>query len=197
MLHSSSSERSANMRQKQLRRHQGQWWRRRRRCSRCWSPDSPAAHGEDHSEADCPAAPHGGPQWSRWICPEGICDLVENLHRSRCLAGIAAQSRGAHAGASLLAELVAPHGTHVGAVHSWSTASHGKDPHWSSSWRTAARTAWEGPTLEKLMKDCLLWVRPYAGAGEGHLEEGAAEKQHYEMITSPTPRPSVPLGAGR
>ena len=41
-----------------------------RRCSRCWSRDFPAAHGEDHDEAGCP---HGGPRRSKWTCPEGRC----------------------------------------------------------------------------------------------------------------------------
>jgi len=37
-----------------------------RRCSRCQSRDSPAARGEDHGEAGCHSAAHGGPRWSRY-----------------------------------------------------------------------------------------------------------------------------------
>ena len=45
--------------------------------------------------------------------------------------------RGAHAGAGLLAGLVTPWGTHAGTVCFWWTTLHGRDPCWSSSWRTA------------------------------------------------------------
>ena len=31
-----------------------------RTCSRCWSRDSPEAHGEDHCEAGCPPAAQEG-----------------------------------------------------------------------------------------------------------------------------------------
>jgi len=34
--------------------------------SRLWSRDSSAAHGEDHGEAGCPSAAHGGSLWSRY-----------------------------------------------------------------------------------------------------------------------------------
>ena len=37
-----------------------------RRCSRCHSKDSSAARGEDHGEAGCPPAAHGGAWWSRY-----------------------------------------------------------------------------------------------------------------------------------
>jgi len=36
-----------------------------RRCSRHQNRGSPAAHDEDHGEAGCPSAAHGGPWWSR------------------------------------------------------------------------------------------------------------------------------------
>lgn len=35
---------------------------------------------------------------------------------------------------------------------------------------------WEGSMSEEFVKDCTLWKRPHAGAGEKHEEEGAAEK---------------------
>jgi len=60
-----AGERSENMWEKQLCRQQGQWRRRGRRCSRHQSRDSPAACGEDHGEAGCPHAAHGGPRWTR------------------------------------------------------------------------------------------------------------------------------------
>lgn len=37
----------------------------------------------------------------------------------------------------------------------------------------------EGFTLEKLMKDGVLWVEPHTGAGEDHEEEEMAETQIY------------------
>jgi len=37
-----------------------------RRCLRHWSRESSlATHAEDHDEAGCPSAIHGGPRWSR------------------------------------------------------------------------------------------------------------------------------------
>lgn len=66
----SSRERSENMQEQQLCRHQSECRQRGRRCCRCWCSDPPAAHGEPmeplqpvevHSEADALAA-HGGPQ---------------------------------------------------------------------------------------------------------------------------------------
>lgn len=45
------------MREEQLGRHQGEWTRKGRRCSKCWSKDSPAAHGPDHDEAGVPVKP--------------------------------------------------------------------------------------------------------------------------------------------
>jgi len=38
-----------------------------RRCSRCQSRESSlTARHEDHGEAGCPSAVHGGPRWSRY-----------------------------------------------------------------------------------------------------------------------------------
>jgi len=54
------------MGEKQPCRHQGQCRRRGRRCLKCRSRDpSLATRDEDHGEAGCPPAAHGGPQWSR------------------------------------------------------------------------------------------------------------------------------------
>lgn len=52
---------------------------------------------------------------------------------------------------------------------------------------------WEGPMLEKFMKECLLWVVPDTGPGEAHEKEGAAEAKHYELITVLIPCPPAPL----
>lgn len=63
-------------------RHQGQWRRKERRCSRCQSRDFPAVYGEDYGGADCPlqsmedqsgadtaqtihTAAHGGDMWEQ------------------------------------------------------------------------------------------------------------------------------------
>ena len=112
----------------------------------CRSRDSPAAHGEDHGDASCPLAAHGGPQWSRWMCPDRSCSLWT-----------------AHVGAGIWYELWpierSPHrsrfscrtcglwGTHAGVVHSWRTAARGKHPCWSRSWKIMSHS-WD-PILEQ------------------------------------------------
>jgi len=53
-----------------------------------------------------------------------------------------------------------------------------------------------GPTLKRLVKDCLLWEGPHAGAGDEREEEGAAGTKCYEPITTPIPCPPVMLGEG-
>jgi len=139
--------------EKQLCRYQGQWRRRGRRHSRHQRRDSPAAHGEDHGEAGCPPAAHGGPQWSRY--PPAACGrdptpeqvdawrrlwprgepVMEQTPARTC----GPMERGAHVGAGLLVGLVNQQGTHAGAACSWTTAPHGKDAcrYWTSfyNWR--------------------------------------------------------------
>jgi len=44
---------------------------RGRKCSRHRSRGAPAARDEDHGEAGCPPAAHGGPWWSR--SPPAVC----------------------------------------------------------------------------------------------------------------------------
>ena len=202
------------MSEQQLCRHQGQWRRRGRRCSRCQSRDSPAARGEDHGEAGCPPAPmdicqsrylpaaRGGPHtwahgrtWGRpW--PRGKPALEQAPGRT---CGPA--ERRAHAGAGLLAGLVTPWGTHAGAVCSWRTAPRGWDPLWSGSWRTVAhgkdsrwRSSWRtvsrgrDPTLEQGKS-----VR-----SPPPEEEGEAETTCDELTATPIPIPLHRLqGAGR
>ncbi|PKU36690.1 rna-directed dna polymerase from mobile element jockey-like [Limosa lapponica baueri] len=54
---------------------------------------------------------------------------------------------------------------------------------------------WKGPTLEKVVKDCLLMVGPHAGAGEKCEEEEVAERKHYELTTTQhSPSPCTALG---
>lgn len=86
---------------KQLCIHQGQRRMIGRGCCRCWNRDSPEACGEDHGEAHYTSAACGRPWWSRymhcslwrtphcsrWMCHEGICELMESPHWSRLLAG--------------------------------------------------------------------------------------------------------------
>ena len=94
-------EKSEKMWERELRRHQGQWRRSRRRCSRHLSRYSPVACGADHDDAGCPPAAHGEPQWSKyvhcslvrtlwwkgWICPEGNWSPWRRTHagaREKC-----------------------------------------------------------------------------------------------------------------
>jgi len=92
--------------------------------------DSPAAHAEDHGEAGCSPAPHGGPQRSRYPpaahggphTGAGRC-LKEVVILWKAHAGAGSWhdlwpcgEREADAGAGLLAGLVTPWGTHAGAV---------------------------------------------------------------------------------
>lgn len=77
-------------------RHQAQWRRRGKSCSRSWRRNSPAAHDADHgdvgssptSHVDHDGAYFHTPLWrtlcqSRWMCPEGSC----SLWRTRILVG--------------------------------------------------------------------------------------------------------------
>ena len=111
---------------KKLCRHQGQCRRRGRRSSRQRSRDPPAARGEDHGEAGCPPAAHGGRMRG---CRDSTCSPWRTPCRSRwrhlkeaaaCGKPMLEQvpgrtggpvQRGAHARAGLLAGLVTPWGT--------------------------------------------------------------------------------------
>ncbi|KAK4810165.1 LOW QUALITY PROTEIN: hypothetical protein QYF61_010477, partial [Mycteria americana] len=60
------------------------------------------------------------------------------------------------------------------------------------------RSPWEGPTLEKFVKDCLPWVRPHVGAGEEREKEGMAETTRNELTATPIPYAvPAPLGEKR
>jgi len=209
-------ERSETMWKKQLCRHQGQWRRRERRCSRCWSRKSSlAARAEDHGEADCAPAVHGGPWWSRsppvahgrdptlvqvdvWrrLWPHG-----EPVLEQAPAMTYATMERGAHAGAGLLAGLVTPWGTHAGAACSWRTAPRGKDPCWGSSSRAAAcgkdsrwRSLWRTVSHERDLR-----LEQGKSVRSPHPEEErVAETTCDELTAAPIPRPPVLLmGRGR
>ena len=136
--------RSEKMWEKQPCRHQGQWSRRGRRCSRHQSRDFPAAFGEDHGEVGCPTAAHGGPWrsryppcslwrtpcWSRWMHLEGSCSLWK-VHTG---AGFCQELRSVERSpgmSRLLVALVILWGTHNGAVLSWRTVPCGEILLWS------------------------------------------------------------------
>lgn len=46
---------------------------------------------------------------------------------------------------------------------------------------------WEGPTLEQLVKGCILWEEPHAGAAEECEKAGAAESKCCELTVTPLP----------
>jgi len=140
----------------------------------------PAAPGEDHGEAGCPTAAHGGPQWSR---------------------SPPAARGGPHAGASVSPkEAVTLWNTHAGAG-SWQdlwpcgerspcqsrfagrACDPAGDPHWSSLF-LKYRSPWKGPTLGQ-------------GQSPRPEEEGAAEKTCGELTTAPIPNPPEPLQGRR
>jgi len=52
-------------------------------------------------------------------------------------------------------------------------------------------------SLEKLMEDCLSWVRPHAGAGEEYEEGGEAETTCDELTVTSIPHLPVQLGGRR
>lgn len=60
---------------------------------------------------------------------------------------------------------------------------------------------WEGFTLQKLVKDCLWWKGPQAGAGEGILpsseEEAAAETIRDKLTKTAIPHLPVLMKDGR
>lgn len=108
--------------------------------------------------------------------------------RHRLLAGPVAPQRGAHAGAGFVSltrfrlEQPAPEGLHpVG------------DPHWSSSWRTAAcgkaqywRSSWRAVCCGGAAEDC---------EESSPEKQGAAESVCDKLTTTPLPVP--PWGGGK
>jgi len=71
-----------------------------------------AAHDEDHGEAGCSPAVHGGPRWSRY--PPVACG-GPHAGAGGCLKEAVTPWR-AHARTGLLAGLVTQRGTHTGAA---------------------------------------------------------------------------------
>ena len=56
---------------------------------------------------------------------------------------------------------------------------------------------WEGLTLEKFVKYCLLWEGPHTGTEEEHEEEGATGTKQCELTATSIAHALVPLKAGR
>lgn len=78
----------------------------------------------------------------------------------------------------------------------------GEDPHLSSLFLKVCSllkncSLLERPTLEKFVKDCVLWERPNTGAGQKCEEEGAAETKCHELTTTFIPDPLALLVEGR
>ena len=128
---------------------------------------------EDHGEAGCPPAAHGGPWWSR---------------------SPPAAREGPHTGAGgCLKEAVTPWEAHAGAGSWQDLWPRGeRSPHWS---RFSGRTCdpvgdpcwnslclkdcmpWKGPMLEQFVKNCSLWEGPTL---EKFMEQG-------KSVMSPAP----------
>ena len=193
--------------EKQLCRHQGQWRRRGRRCTRCQSRDSPAAYSQDYGDTGCPPAAHGGPRWSKYLpaahgghhTRPGECSPKEAviLWKARTGAGSwqdvwSCRDRGAHTGAGLLAGLVIEWGIHAGVTCSWRTAPCGKGLCWSSSWKTAAHG--KDPLWRRL------W-RTVSSGWDPLLEQGKSvrrkEQQRIRITHWPQPPSPIPLHCSR
>lgn len=156
--------RSERMWEKQPWRHQGQWRRRGRKCSRHQSRCSSAACSTDHGEAAIPLQPMGSssrdhlqpvesPCWSKW--------------RWRLWP-----PQEAHTGASLLTGFATPWGIHAGAIKR--TAVWGKGLHWRSSWKTVSHG--RHPVLEK--------AKRVSSCPE---KEGAAQTACDDLVTATIP----------
>lgn len=48
-------------------------------------------------------------------------------------------------------------------------------------------SSWKRSMLEKFMKDCLLWVKPHAVAGQECEQEGTSETKCFALNTTLTP----------
>jgi len=186
-----------------------------RTCLKCWSrKPSLAAHDEDHGEAGCSAAVHGGPWWRRsppvpvegtpcWSrgMPEGSYDPMGSPVREQGPARTCrSMERGTHAKAGLLAGLVTLWGTHAEAAFSWRTAPRGKDPHWGSLSRAAARG--KDSRWRRLWRTVCFGRDPMLEQGQRVRllppeEKGAAETTCDELTTAPIPRPPALLRGRR
>lgn len=138
-------KRSKNMREEQLYRHQVQWRRRGRRCSKCWSKDSPAAHDADHDETDVSVKPmeiHRGadihcspwrtPFWRRWMPERRMWPRGKIVQHQAPDWTSGIMKGGVHIGEGFLARLL---------THFWSSPIL-KDC-----------MLWKAPMLEQLMKN--------------------------------------------
>jgi len=72
----------------------------------------------------------------------------------------------------------------------------GEEPH-RSRFSGRNSSSWEGPTLAQLVKDCILWEGPHAGAGEEREEEGAAKTKCYQPTPTLIPCPPTLLRVAR
>jgi len=138
---------------KQLCRHQGQR-RRERRYSRHRSRSAPAACDEDHGEAGCRPAVHGGPRWNRDplvargrdLTPDQVDARRRLWHRGKPRAGAGSfqdlQTCGERSPcpSKFAVRACDPMG----------------DPRWSSLFLKDC-TPWEGPTLGQFVKSCSPW----------------------------------------
>jgi len=175
-----------------------------------WKRHSPAAHREDHSEAGCPPAAHGGPQWSRYppaargrdTTPEQVgmpkagCDPV----RSPCWSKL----------------LIGPVTSWRERSPCWSRfAGRTCDPMWVQCWSHIFLkdcTLWKAPMLEQFVKNGSPWRRSWRTVSCGRdptmeqeksvrnalpEEEGASERTCDELTTTPIPHLPALLGRRR
>ena len=204
-------ERSQTMWEQQLCRHPGQW-KSRGGGAPGTRADSPAACGEDHREAGCPSAVHGGPWWSRnpsaprgrdpmleqVDVPKGRCDPMGSLRCSRLLAGLVDPWRERSPRQSRFAGRACdPTGDPCWSTLLLKDCTPWKGPMLGQFVKNCS--PWEGLMLENFMEDCLLWQGLHAGAGEECEEcsSGRGRSGRSNMWCtdhSPTPCPPVPLG---
>jgi len=167
--------------------------------------DIPLQHvEEDHGEAGCSSAAHGGPQRSRY--PLADCG-GPHVGAGGCPKQAVTLWR-THSGAGSWQDLWACEGrTPHRSRFAGRTCDPVGDPYWSSLFLRACTpwkghtleqfvkncSPWEGPTLEQLMQNCVLWEGPHAGAGQ----EAAAETMCEELTATPISRPPVPLRGRR
>lgn len=177
------TEQWGNMQGKQPCRPQGQCRRRARRCSRGWSRDSHATCGEVACKASCSMEVHNG------------TDTDPAVHQ-----GLHATPLDIPWRTLQLKEIPWWNTLHAGAAACWQDqvfcSSHDPvdDPCWSNLFQKGCTpwegtqpeqflncSRWEGPTLEQLMKDCLLWECPHAEVGEQDEKEGLTKTNCYKL----------------
>jgi len=124
-----------------------------RRCAKCQSRKPfLATHDEDHSEASCAPAAHGGPQWSR----DPPAARGRDPTAGRCLKE-AVTLWGARAGAGSCQDL-RTHGERSPCQSRFAGRACDPvgDPRWSSLF-LKDYALWKGPMLGHFVKSCSLW----------------------------------------